>query len=51
MSSIENMWKRMLKDIYIKGHKHNKDDAEIKEILNVSGFILWEAERKWSTGR
>lgn len=39
MSSIENMWKRMLKDIHIKGHKHNKDDAEIKEILNVSGFI------------
>lgn len=39
MSSIENVWRRVLKDIYEKGHIHHKDDAEIKEILNISAFI------------
>ncbi len=39
MSDIEAIWKRILKDIYNKGHYHKKDDAEIKEILNISGFI------------
>lgn len=39
MSSVEVLWKKMLRDIYNKGDIHIKDDAEIKEILNVSGFI------------
>lgn len=39
MTTIEQMWKQILKDIYDKGHIHYKDDAEIKEILNVSGWI------------
>lgn len=39
MSNIESMWRKMLRDIYKKGHYHQKDDAQIKEILNVSGFI------------
>lgn len=39
MASIERMWKSILRDIMIKGHTHHKDDAEIKEILNISGWI------------
>lgn len=39
MSSIESMWRRILRDIYIRGHIHHKDDAEIKEVLNISGWI------------
>ncbi len=39
MSTIEKLWKRILKDIHEKGSIHNKDDAEIKEILNISGWI------------
>lgn len=39
MSSIEAIWRQIMKDIYTKGHIHHKDDAEIKEILNISGFI------------
>lgn len=37
--NIENMWKQILKDIHNKGHIHYKDDAKIKEILNISGFV------------
>ena len=39
MSDIEALWKRILKDIEKKGYKHQKDDAEIKEILNISAFV------------
>ena len=39
MSDIEALWKRILKDIEKHGYKHTKDDAEIKEILNISGFV------------
>ena len=39
MSSIKHVWRKILKDIYEKGEKHHKDDAEIKEILNISVFI------------
>lgn len=39
MSSIKSLWRKILRDIYIKGHIHYKDDAEIKEILNISGWI------------
>lgn len=39
MSSIKHVWQKILKDIYEKGEKHHKDDAEIKEILNISVFI------------
>ena len=39
MSSVEALWKQMLKDIYHKGDMHIKDGVEIKELLNVSGFI------------
>ena len=37
--NIEEMWKSILVDIYKKGTEHTKDDAKIKEILNISGFI------------
>ena len=39
MSTISQLWVKMLEDIYKIGHYHRKDDAEIKEILNVSGWI------------
>lgn len=39
MSSISQLWKTILTDIYNKGHIHHKDDAEIKEVLNISGWI------------
>ena len=39
MSDIEALWKRILKDIEKHGYKHQKDDAEIKEILNISAFV------------
>ena len=36
---IEDMWKQIMNDIHKKGHFHYKDDAKIKEILNISGWI------------
>ena len=39
MSEVQAIWRQILKDIYNKGHIHHKDDAEIREILNVSGFV------------
>ena len=39
MVSIKNFWKELLKDIYNNGDIHRKDDAEIKELLNISGWI------------
>lgn len=39
MSNIENVWKKILIDIHDNGHIHKKDDAEIKELLNISVYI------------
>ena len=36
---IEKVWRTILKDIHKQGYLHNKDDAEIKEVLNVSAWI------------
>lgn len=36
---IEDLWRKILTDIHKKGSIHHKDDAEIKEILNISGWI------------
>lgn len=39
MNSIERVWKEILHDIYKKGHIHYKDDAEIKEIIDVHKYL------------
>lgn len=39
MNSIERAWKDILFDIYKNGHIHQKDDAEIKEIVNVHKYL------------
>lgn len=39
MNSIERAWKDILFDIYKNGHIHKKDDAEIKEIVNVHKYL------------
>ena len=36
---IEDLWRKILKDIHEKGSIHYKDGVEIKEILNISGWI------------
>lgn len=39
MNSIKEAWIDMLLDIYENGHIHQKDDAEIKEIVNVHKYL------------
>lgn len=39
MNSIERAWRDILFDIYRNGHIHKKDDAEIKEIVNVHKYL------------
>ena len=37
--TLENIWKRLLKEIITKGHEHQKDDSPIREIIGVHEFI------------
>lgn len=39
MNSIERAWRDILFDIYKNGHIHQKDDAEIKEIVGVHKYL------------
>ena len=40
--SLETIWKKLLKEIIIKGHEHKKDDSPILEIIGVHEFIPTE---------
>ena len=37
--SLENIWKKLLKEIITKGHEHTKDDSPLHEIIGVHEFI------------
>ena len=37
--SLENIWKKLLKEIITKGHEHTKDDSPLREIIGVHEFI------------
>lgn len=49
MNSIKEAWIDILVDIYENGHIHQKDDAEIKEIINVHKYLKEPAKNIIST--
>jgi len=37
--NLETIWKKLLKEVIVNGHDHEKDDSPIREIIGVHEFI------------